>query len=64
MTSHWGESEGHRWRDGHTYGSVLHMHAQISHTHTHLTNLQGPLRLSKNSHFLVFADIRTVGDVV
>lgn len=35
------------------------MHVQISHTHR--TNLQVPLRWSKNSHFLVFADIRTVG---
>lgn len=34
------------------------MHAEISHTH--LTNLKDRLQLSKNSHFLILADVRTV----
>lgn len=45
----------------HLWKCFTHARSNFTHTHTHLTNLQGPLRLSKNSNFLVFADIRTVG---
>lgn len=64
MTSPWRESEGHRWCDGHAYGTVSHIHTHmlVSHNpHIQQTQSRSSVKSSQNSRFLVFADIRIIG---
>lgn len=67
LTSHRRESEGHRWRNGHAYGTVshIHVHMLISDTYTHLANtvkvLCAALKIAISLSLYLFADIRIMG---
>lgn len=62
MTLHRRECEGHRWHDGHTYGTVSYINnLTLTHTHTHTAKvLCAALKIAISSSPILFADIRII----